>query len=47
MTGGEQEEQRSKDDLIDLYEAQEFAYEQIQIHTAKYGLLPRLADAAA
>ena len=37
----------SKDDLIDLYEAQEFAYEQIQIHTAKYGLLPRLADAAA
>ena len=37
----------NKDDLIDLYEAQEFAYEQIQIHTAKYGLLPRLADAAA
>ena len=37
----------SKDGLIDLYEAQEFAYEQIQIHTAKYGLLPRLADAVA
>ena len=37
----------SRDDLIDLYEAQEFAYEQIQIHTAKYGLLPRLADAVA
>ena len=36
-----------KDGLIDLYEAQEFAYEQIQIHTAKYGLLPRLADAVA
>ena len=37
----------NKDGLIDLYEAQEFAYEQIQIHTAKYGLLPRLADTAA
>ena len=36
----------SKDHLVDLYEAQEFAYEQIQIHTAKYGLLPRLVDGA-
>ena len=34
-------------DLVDLYEATQFAAEQIAIHTAKYGLQPEMAELAS
>ena len=34
-------------DLVDLYEATQFAAEQIAIHTARYGLQTEMTDLAS